>query len=401
MTDAPVLHAASSANTGARQPRVLMLCPQFRPIVGGYERAAERLSAALARSGCAVTVVTDRRDRRWPSTEVVDGFHIHRLFSWYRPGWHLLTSVLAHTVWLLRHGRGFHVWHVHQYGLHATVAVLLGRLLGRPVVLKLTSSGADGISLTLQSDRLARLQAWAHRRIDACVAVSTQTGLEARAFGIDARRIEQIPNGVDTAAYRPVTDAERRSMRVGLGLSRDECVAISVGRLAEEKNPQGLVQAWALALPRLSTPWRLVFLGDGPLRRACEHKARELGVSDSITFAGSSDRVPDWLGAADLFVLGSNHEGMANTVLEAMAFGLPSIVTDVSGMRDMMAGSRAGLVVPVRDAAAIADALVSLHDDAARRRDMGEQAREVAVRDFAIGHVAARHLALYRRLARG
>ena len=164
--------------------RVLMICPQFHPLVGGYERAAERLSAELVRSDCEVTVVTDGRDPRWPSREVMEGYEIRRLYTRFRRGWHIPTSLLSHVLWLLCHGRRFDVWHVHQYGLHATMAVLIGRLLQRPVILKLTSTVHQGLQSTLTQVRFARLQRWAHCRVDACLAVSDEAAIEASAFGI-------------------------------------------------------------------------------------------------------------------------------------------------------------------------------------------------------------------------
>ena len=125
--------------------RVLMISPQFRPLVGGYERAAERLSAALAAAGLRVVVIAERRDRAWPAVECIDGYEVRRLSCSYRRHLHTITSLLSFAGFLLRHGREFDVWHVHQYGFHAALAVALGKVLRRPVVLKLTSSGAMGI----------------------------------------------------------------------------------------------------------------------------------------------------------------------------------------------------------------------------------------------------------------
>ena len=125
--------------------RVLMISPQFRPLVGGYERAAERLSAALAEVGLRVVVIAERRDRAWPAMECIDGYEVRRLSCSYRRHRHAVTSLLSFAGFLLRHGREFDVWHVHQYGFHAALAVALGKVLRRPVVLKLTSSGAMGI----------------------------------------------------------------------------------------------------------------------------------------------------------------------------------------------------------------------------------------------------------------
>ena len=75
--------------------RVLMISPQFRPLVGGYERAAERLSVALAEAGMRVVVIAERRDRAWPAVECIDGYEVRRLSCSYRRHLHVVTSLLS------------------------------------------------------------------------------------------------------------------------------------------------------------------------------------------------------------------------------------------------------------------------------------------------------------------
>src|SRR5690349_8888388 len=129
--------------------QVLAICPQFRPLVGGYERAAERLSGALAALGVGVVVIAERRDRSWPVKECIDGYVVRRLSCSYQRHRHALTSLISFAAYLLRHGGKFDVWHVHQYGFHAALAIALGKILRRPVILKLPSSGAMGIEKTI------------------------------------------------------------------------------------------------------------------------------------------------------------------------------------------------------------------------------------------------------------
>jgi hypothetical protein len=110
---------------------ILMLSPQFHPIVGGYERAAERLSGALAKLAVDVAVITERREATWPVVEAAGGVKIYRLCCIYRRYLHMVSSLLAFAWFLLWRGRRFDVWHVHQYGLHALLAVALGEALRR------------------------------------------------------------------------------------------------------------------------------------------------------------------------------------------------------------------------------------------------------------------------------
>jgi glycosyltransferase involved in cell wall biosynthesis len=349
------------------------------------------------KQGCAVTVITDRREPSWLICEEFEGFEIRRVFTLYRRHWHLLSSLISHFFFLLRRGRQFDVWHVHQYGAHGTLAVLLGKWLGRPVALKLTNSSHQGLRATLAAGRCGRMHAWAHRRVDACIAVSPETAEEAREFGIAQKSIVILGNGVNVAEFQPADATRRVALRRKLELPARP-VVVFVGRLAAEKNPLGLLEAWGYARQHLAEPWTLAVVGDGPLRHAVEAAAKEREVAGSVVIAGESRCVQDWLGAADLFVLSSHNEGMANTLLEAMACGLPSVVTAVSGMKDLIERPVAGRIVPVGDMRALGDNLAMLCNNEAERIAMGLRARDTILRDFSIESVAARHIALYREL---
>src|SRR5207244_13452648 len=113
-----------------------------------------------------------------------DGYEVRRLSCWYRRNLHTITSVLSFTGFLLRRGREFDVWHVHQYGIHAALAVALGKVLRRPIVLKLTNSGAMGIGVTLGSGVVGRILGFFHRRGTAWLAVPAATLAAAIGSGV-------------------------------------------------------------------------------------------------------------------------------------------------------------------------------------------------------------------------
>src|SRR6185437_11800999 len=144
------------------------------------------------------------------------------------------------AAFLVAKGRDFDVWHVHQYGCHAALAVALGSIVRRPVVLKLTNSGPMGLARSLGTGGVAKIKAFLHRRVNACLAVTDETRVEAIAFGIPEKRIHLIPNGVDGSQFRPASPQERMVARRALGL---DCavLALFVGRLSSEKNVSGLL----------------------------------------------------------------------------------------------------------------------------------------------------------------
>ena len=151
---------------------------------------------------------------------------------------------------------------------------------------------------------------------------------------------------------------------------------ISVTRLVEQKGIDVLLKAAARAFEALPE-WRLAIVGDGPLRESYKMLARELGIADRIDWCGHvADPIP-YLRVAKLFILISRFEGSPNALLEAMACGLPSIVSDASpGPLELIGEEEAGLIVPVEDVGATSAAMVRLAQDETLRTRLGAAALE-------------------------
>ncbi len=159
------------------------------------------------------------------------------------------------------------------------------------------------------------------RRIAAPVGVSGAVAHNLTdCFGIRART---ICNGVETAVFTPVPAQERSALRDKLGFAEDEPVWVSVGHLSERKDPLAVIHAFREAsLPKA----RLVFLGSGPQEAECRRAAEGC---KQIVFAGRVENVSDFLRAADGFISASHAEGFPNAVLEALACGLPCLLSDI------------------------------------------------------------------------
>ena len=377
--------------------RVLMISPQFRPLVGGYELAAERLSVALAKAGLSVVIIAERRDHAWPAVECSDGYEVRRLYCRYRRNLHTITSLLSFAGFLLRHGREFDVWHVHQYGFHAALAVALGKALRRPVALKLTNSGAMGIAVTLGSGIVACILGFFHRRVSACLAVTEETRAEAVCFGIPAQRIYLIPNGVDGRQFHPASPDERAAARLALGL-RCERLVLYVGRLSPEKNPLGLLDAWAAVDTKAREGALLALVGDGPDRDQVHARAQAPNLANVVHLAGQRSDVATWYRAADVYVISSHNEGLSNSMIEALASGLPVASTRVSGSSVLVESPAAGLVVDVGDVENLAGAMEALLKDESKRKRLGENARLTFESRFSLETLSKKMILLYEGL---
>src|SRR5262249_34717308 len=188
----------------------------------------------------------------------------------------------------------------------------------------------------------------ASRLPDHLFCVSRDTARLSMEQGVPASRVRTIRNGIDLDRFSyagPRTDGP----------------IVAVARLSPEKGIEGLLRAAALAL-RECPSLRFEIAGDGPCLSELTRLALQLGVSDRVRFLGQVRDVPGLLARASIFVLPSESEGVALTLLEAMAKGLPVVATRVGGNCEVVVEGETGLLVPARDPNALASALLRLRD---------------------------------------
>jgi glycosyltransferase involved in cell wall biosynthesis len=381
----------------AVSPRVLMVVRLFHPWIGGTERQALKLSRALAAAGSDVRIVTGRWFRGTPRSERIEGvevFRHHTLWEFFgirgmkKFGGYLYILTLA---WhLFRTRDTYDVIHVHGLNYHTAVAATVGRRLGKPTIAKLANSGiASDIDRMRRGQQLAgagRLLG-AALRCDRLVALSPVIADELRRAGVSEERIVSIPNGVEVdetaAPRRPESDVLR---------------LVYIGRLHPQKGVDVLLEACALAIPRLEGRLSLRIVGDGPARSPLEDQAKALRLQGVVEFVGEvGDPMPE-IDGADVFVLPSRTEGMSNALLEAMSRCRTVVATAVSGSQGLVSDGRSGLLVEPENPAQLADTIERLSRDREECLRLAETACSEIRRHYSLEQVAARYADLYVQL---
>ena len=219
----------------------------------------------------------------------------------------------------------------------------------------------------------------------------------AQVVEVPAAKIKQIYNGVDQQVFAPgsVTVPAPAGF-----ITEDVQVIGTVGRLVEVKDQRTLIEAFGLLVQGDSTQkqLRLIIVGDGPMYQTLCDKITELGLSEYVWMPGDREDIPHLLRMMDIFVLPSLGEGISNTLLEAMATGLPLIATRVGGNPELIEEGINGCLVPVGDAAALANHLKKILAEPQTLASYGENSLHKVRQSFDWGRTVEQYLAVYDQL---
>jgi glycosyltransferase involved in cell wall biosynthesis len=189
-----------------------------------------------------------------------------------------------------------------------------------------------------------------------------------------ASRSQVIPNGIDLERFQPLL-AERARLRQAYGLAEDLPLVVFAGRLSDQKGLDVLLEALRLVKGQRSAPFATWLVGNGPLEASLRTQAQQSGLDEQVRFLGVQQDIPAYLSAGDLFVLPSRWEAMSIALLEALACGLPCVVSRVGDNPLLVEDGREGLTTPPEQAGPLAAALLRLLDDPELRARMSGLAR--------------------------
>lgn len=381
-----------------RQARVAVVSTFYHPVMGGAETAARRLASFLARRGQQVLVITTRTDPSVPDTDRIDDVPIVRVgpAGPRRPAskWIAIPALFAA---LRRHRHAIDVVAVVDYRGIAIAALASRAVGGHPFAVQAQTEGVlscanwqPGLNRLGLSVRhpLVRAASWPLRRIyrsaNAFACISRAIEREALDEGVARDRVHYVPNTVNIRRFRPAAAEERTQLRAQLGWPNDgRPIGIFVGRLSREKGIVDLLQAWQQVRP----PAHLVVVGpdmpgnawdEGPTVRKM---VAEPPLAGRVTLVGGTDDPAPFYRAADFAIQPSHWESFGLSAAEAMASGLPIAASAVGGLTDFIVDGTNGLLVPPRDAAALAAAIDRLASDPGLRARLGAAAT-ASMRDF-------------------
>ncbi|MEX0569208.1 MAG: glycosyltransferase family 4 protein [Candidatus Njordarchaeota archaeon] len=373
---------------------ILMLNYEYPPIGGGASRATFHLLKEFSHlDGIKVDLITSSISNRFEIEGVGDNIQIHKIpikkgGRYYWTQREILTYSYKSVSYIrkLKKNQKYDLCHAF-FGVPCGVMAYIFRK-EMPYIVSLRGSDVPGFNprFSFQYTFLKPIikKVWS----EAKSVVANSQGLRELALKTNPnQKIEVIYNGVDTQKFRPASQKNRDKIRI-----------LSVARLIERKGLNYLIEAIPSIIENQNNV-EVLIVGEGNLHRELQRKCSGLGIQKYVKFLGgvNNDDLPSIYSNSDIFVLPSLNEGMSNTILEAMASGLPIITTDTGGSKELI--DKNGIIIPIMDSKAISDAIMTLISNERLRYEMGRKSRRKA-EEMSWERVAKDYFNLYSKILR-
>ncbi|MBE9214511.1 glycosyltransferase [Plectonema cf. radiosum LEGE 06105] len=287
--------------------------------------------------------------------------------------------------------------HAHAPFAGSIISALSGKLAGVPVIIHAHLQDSLSSNYFIRSYQNL-MNYWTNRNCcDAIIAVSHQVKDALITEGFDSRKFHVVHNGTHVNHQQINTDICNE-----LNIPEDIPVVIHVGRLCKSKGQHLLLQA-AANLHQLGQETVYLIVGkdleqDGAYLTYLKDMAQKLGINNLVYFLGHRADIPQLLALSDLLVLPSYTEGLPLVILEAMAAGLPVIATPVGGIPEVVIHQETGLLVPIEDVPALADAMLKLLQNPHVRNEMGNKGLEMVNKDFSVEKMCREVFDIYEKI---
>lgn len=340
------------------------------------------MSKMQAASGNEVTVYTSV----WSDEaleEVRDQYRIVRF-----KGFTIFRNPVALRLFyrLLRERKTYDVIHAHSHLYFSTIFCALVRMIGStPLVVTNHGLISQTAPMWIQQIYIPTIGRWIYSVADKVICYTDTERDQLIDLGIRSEKISAIHNGVDTDHFAPQESTSPKKE------------ILWIGKYVPGKGVEYLLRGFQ-RFSRNFPDYILLMIGRGPQRDDCLKMINDLGLTEKVILKDfvQNKELPDVYRQSSIFVLPSLEEGVPRTILEAMACGVPVVCTELPQLVDIVAGS--GILVPVRDSEALAEALIQIVTELDRARELGENGRKRVVSDFSWDDTVRRTLELYEEV---
>ncbi len=362
---------------------------------GSYRQAFSK-AQALAGNGCYVYLLTTRPSPTrlfFVQKEIRDQLEIHQISSVFLKKKIGAIMLVGFYLFWLRRKYDFLQTNTDHF---CYCAALISKILKKKFIVVSTSYYGERI----QPGKFASLKAWTIGKSTCVVALTEQIrNFYSRLLPSRCQTVK-IPNGIDTEKFCPVTSAEKREIRRGLGLNEEHTIVLFVGNILKEKGIDLLLEQMRKN-KKFNQGIRLWIIGnqnfDPDFSQAVRQFIGKHGLSDHIYFWEAQSDIASCYQSADIFILPSRREGLPSVVLEAMACALPSIVSNLGYTKELIQSDN-GFVFALEEPDTIWTKINEWAQDQAVRERIGKQARGFIEQHYSLEIAREQYLQLYHSL---
>jgi len=374
--------------------KILFITVGYPPSQTGGAEAQARLQALeLLQNGHKVLVVT-RSEKLIPNIEVIEGVQVFRLpFLRIRfAGTLLHLSTMFSSLLMLK--SKYDLIHVHLANLNADVAVMVGKMLGKPVYVKLASGGKSGEIFRFR--KLSKLtRYYGLRNADIVQAISSEIYAEALQIGVSEANLVKIPNGVIIPKFEDFESSReqyRQQLRNNLNLPKNSFLFLYLGRIATYKGIADLLTAWDNS--NFHKDVYLLLVGpialDHPFELSHQH-------TNALSLGNQTETVPFLMGT-DCFILPSHGEGMSNALLEAISFKLPVISTNVGASGELLGFGLGGRLVQPHNPSELSEAMKDANINQTLSKELAEFSQYEIETKYNISIISRKIIEQYKKI---
>lgn len=384
-----------------------MLTPLFPPDYAGGSEQAFTLCKGLKKRGVKVFVITGCIGKyRQIMSEEVDGIETHRVYRKRGDNFFEITLYAMRILYLLFKYRGdYDLIHIHGIRYYPFIALIPAKIFRKKIIAKMTLVGSDD-PISIEKRKLGLLQLKLISSLDRIISISAELTEIYKSSRLPNEKLVEIPNGVDTKKFSPISSLHKDSMRRMLGLPQEKVIVTFVGIIDKRKGVDLLVSAWG-TISKKCEKCHLLLIGPKTIDEneivdenfVSNIEGELMSYShDNFRLMGHIPNVREYLQVSDIFVLPSRREGLPNTLLEAMSCGLPCVTTRALWANGVIEESTSGFLVDVGDIQSLAQVVIKLIRDYDSRVKVGKTARKKITKNFSIEQVLDRYIRLYEEV---
>jgi N-acetyl-alpha-D-glucosaminyl L-malate synthase BshA len=358
----------------------------------------------LVKKGFEVHVVT-QHNPHIPYEEIMDGIHVHR-FKWLEPkefkalvhfnglidNFRLITYIISlffNLMWIIKK---YNVNVVHSHSVIPTgfIGVIVAKIMGKPVFI--TAHGMD-VNNFEEKTFFKLLIQFSLNNCNKAIAVSKNLALKMISFGVDEDNILILRNAIDTDRFKPINNQKIRKI---YNINNNDILILFVGYLDTFKGIFELINAFD-KIQQDNKNVKLMIVGTGPKKHELKDKITKMNLKNSIIFTGKlrPDEMHDYYQAADIFTLPSYTEGLPLVVLEAMACGLPVVVSNVGGIPEVINEGENGFLISPKNEEILTKKLIILVKNTQLRNQFAKKSVKIIENEFDINKKINRLINLY------